>query len=275
MAISVPGGKLIHLAIGVIVFIVIATWAGPTLGKLVTGSIGDIKEETCVVEGFCDEENNLVTLKNCEEEDCNEDEEEKWERHKEEIREIDSSFSIESFASENNIEPEKLKAIHVIESGNKYFDAQNHPVTRFECHHFNKYDVKEKVPCTIKSGETFSRVSSETNKEAFLRAKEIDEKHAIMSSSFGFAQILGSNYGMLGYSTPQEFYQTMFTKEGQELAFLRFIKSNTVLFSELKKEDTDWDIVARQYNGPRYEENDYDTKLRNAYAALKSDSTTT
>ncbi|MDA3855751.1 MAG: N-acetylmuramidase domain-containing protein [Candidatus Woesearchaeota archaeon] len=180
--------------------------------------------------------------------------------------ELDLDKVISKYSTIDDIN--KIKSIILIETKSNPLDTEGHPTLRFECHKFNKYVGANTMPCTINSGESFSRVSSETNKDAFMKAKEIDERSAILSTSFGFGQIMGFNYQKAGYDSPEKFYKDMFDPEKQIAAMINFIESTPVLKNELDKENTDWSIIARNYNGPAYAENSYDEKLEDTFKSL-------
>ncbi len=186
---------------------------------------------------------------------------------------------IGEFAKKYGIEPEKLLAFLSVESANRGFESDGHPRVRFECHIFNNPDYSGcrefslfggAMPCTINQGESFSRVSSETNYNAFKIAFERNPERAICSTSFGLAQIIGFNYKRVGYASINDFYQAMFSEDKQKEAFLMFLVTDSVILSELRKDNTDWEVVARRYNGPAYKENQYDAKLIAAYNEYKS-----
>lgn len=162
------------------------------------------------------------------------------------------------------METEILLAILLIESrgspfhSNKVdldYGSRNPPTTRFECHIFNREMQAIAVDCTCSNPEVcnfqgsrvFSQELSETNFEAFTRAREINKQKAIFSSSFGFGQIMGMNYQRVGYSSLDDFYNAMFIEENQVRIFLNFLESNSNLIAALI--DKDFSDAARFYNG--------------------------
>jgi peptidoglycan hydrolase-like protein with peptidoglycan-binding domain len=158
-----------------------------------------------------------------------------------------------------------IKAIMAIESNGKAFDDEGHPFVRFECHLFNRWS-SHKVPCTIRSGRSYSTVAAETNKAALLKAMELDKDAAIRSSSFGVMQVLGDNYKALGYDSPTEFYEAMFISQAeQEKAFINQVMNYPSLRNEFKKKYPNFSKVARLYNGPGYRQHAYHTKLAQKY----------
>jgi hypothetical protein len=180
-----------------------------------------------------------------------------------------------------------LKAIIEIESKGSAFDSQLHATVRFECHVFNRnIDLKiqslgdptgdlarKKVPCTIDPGKTFSTNPLETNKQAFLHALNIDRAIAISSTSFGIGQIMGFNYKEAGFNNLDDFYKAMNTSEEEQIrAMINFILSKPGLAAEFKSENPRFEYIARVYNGEKYIENDYHTKLNVAYNRILSQS---
>ena len=177
------------------------------------------------------------------------------------------------FSDEHNVELRRLvafaRAIATIETNNRAFDSSGNPTSRFECHVFNR-NSNTNVPCTTRSGEAFSRVLSETNYEAFLRASSINEREAYRSTSFGLFQVVGFLYPELGLNSPQELRDRTLTQEGQVDLFLRFILTRRdSILEELQKEgEMNYRRIALRYNGPQYERNQYHTELQTAYERL-------
>jgi hypothetical protein len=96
------------------------------------------------------------------------------------------------------------------------------------------------------------------------KAREIHAESAIESASWGLFQIMGFHWQHLGYTSAQAWQEAMHASEGHQLdAFVRFIEADRALHAALKRHD--WRDVARRYNGPAFEKNDYDTKLAAAH----------
>lgn len=97
------------------------------------------------------------------------------------------------------------------------------------------------------------------------RAIAIDEDCAYMSASYGMYQMMGFNHAVAGYGSAKEMYDA-FVKEGEPAhlrAFVDFIKADQNLLRAIRNKD--WPSFARYYNGPAYTQNQYDTKMANAY----------
>ncbi|MFW6032454.1 MAG: N-acetylmuramidase domain-containing protein [Phycisphaeraceae bacterium] len=95
-------------------------------------------------------------------------------------------------------------------------------------------------------------------------AAEIHAGAAIESCSWGLFQIMGFHWERLGYANASAFQEAMRAGEAEQLAaFVRFIERDRALHAALKRHD--WRDLARRYNGPAFERNDYDTKLQSAH----------
>lgn len=103
-----------------------------------------------------------------------------------------------------------------------------------------------------------------------LKAAAIDETVALLACSWGFPQILGSNYVLAGYDSIQDMVLDMLADEDNQLeAMIRFIKGAhlddelRVLEKTLKAGNRitpdDARPFVRGYNGPAYEKNGYHT----------------
>ena len=99
------------------------------------------------------------------------------------------------------------------------------------------------------------------------RAATLNEEAALKSASWGAYQIVGRYHAQAGETTVAAFVTGEMESERRQLQhFVSFVLGNPVLVKALK--DHDWTTFARVYNGPAYRENDYDTKMGDAYAAL-------
>jgi len=167
----------------------------------------------------------------------------------------------EAYAKDKNIDVGVLYAIIIKEGG---YDKSFKNTVRFECHKFNAKS-SEKVPCTIGDGG-FSRVKSETNYNAYLRAKKINPKLAFESSSFGFAQIMGFNYNNMGLSIGYDkgLVDLSFDKEFNY--FTKFLETRGII-TDIKNKN--WVKIAEKYNGGNYKANNYDLALNSNYNDLK------
>ena len=95
------------------------------------------------------------------------------------------------------------------------------------------------------------------------KAKLIDEECALRSCSWGAFQLMGFHAETLGLKDINEFIEICKTEAGQMDLFVRFILKNPNILKALRAKN--WRDLARYYNGPSFEKNQYDTKLAAAY----------
>lgn len=106
----------------------------------------------------------------------------------------------------------------------------------------------------------------------FWKAYSIDPDTAIMACSWGGPQILGQNYALAGFDSPEAMVKAMASDEDQQLqAMINFIENSglddelRVLQAKLDRGEklTGADCVpfVRGYNGPGYAKNDYHNKF--------------
>ena len=176
----------------------------------------------------------------------------------------------EAAAKELGVEAAAVHAVAEVESGGRTgFDKQDRPKILFETHHFRKhtngaYNTSHPdLSAPFKS--ELQRASYKKNQWDVIRAAFIlDPDAAVKSASWGMFQVLGSNAADAGWKSLEQFVKDMFYSEGQHMrVFLGFCKANHLTRHLVSK---DWAAFARGYNGPSYAENNYDTKMANAYA---------
>ena len=138
-----------------------------------------------------------------------------------------------------------IKAVSMIESNGDGFTSTGMVKTRLESQFLDRYQIA--------SGKTPKSFLT------FASAYAYDKNSAILSTSFGEFQIMGFNYKIAGYSTPQAYYNAVKDSAVSQLnSFVGFCKANK-LGQYLK--DKNWAAFAYKYNGPGYRSNSYDTKL--------------
>jgi hypothetical protein len=171
----------------------------------------------------------------------------------------------ENYASSKNIDVNLLFAILIKEDGySKSFEN----AIRFECHKFNDGEsiLTFEMDCTIADGDSFSRVSEETNYTAFLKAYDKDALLAFKSSSYGFAQMLGENIVRFESSdNPKELLDKVKITSNQISYFFKFLEENGII-SDIKNKN--YQQIAKKYNGINYAQNNYDVDLESYYENL-------
>jgi hypothetical protein len=94
-------------------------------------------------------------------------------------------------------------------------------------------------------------------------AYDIDAEAALLSTSWGLGQIMGSNWKTTGAESVVLMVREAMESEGNQLKHMaNFIKS-AGLIDEIQNKD--WAGFAKKYNGPAYAQNQYDVKLASAY----------
>lgn len=200
---------------------------------------------------------------------------------------------ITELAQALGVEVAIIKAVNEVESRGRGFNADGNPKILFEGHVFWKelerrgidpsaYTVgnedilyKKWTKAHYKGGiAEHGRLEKAIN---LIANNSKTAAAAYASASWGLFQLMGYHYASLGYGSVVEFVGDMQLSEGKQLeAFGRFLESNG-LVGYLR--DKQWAEFAKRYNGAGYAENQYDSKLKEAYqkhaAAASSNQPTT
>lgn len=189
-------------------------------------------------------------------------------------RKLDLS-EIESIATDLGVEPAAFRAVIAVEAAGSGFDKAGRPKALFERHHFYKHlkdalglraNAEAEGLAYAKWGTKPYPKESDAVYAEIVRACAIDEEAALLSTSWGLGQIMGSNYKLAGCASVREMVSEASESEaGQVRQMASFIK-NAGLQDELQKKN--WAAFARGYNGPGYAKNAYDVKLAQAYSKL-------
>jgi N-acetylmuramoyl-L-alanine amidase len=213
--------------------------------------------------------------------------------HHKVLSEEDIKKALVKLKSEDNIELSLpvVKAIIAVESSGRGHLLDGRAKILFEGHKFWYWLEKSgKNPKDYEKGnenilyKKWTREHYLTGSKEYTRleaAKNIDEKAAVYSASWGLFQILGenieNNIEERKYKNVQEFEEKQHESEYYHfLDFLVFIKTKKVnkkalihYISEETKGDYDWEAFAYGYNGSGYKINQYDQKLKAAYNKYK------
>ena len=170
--------------------------------------------------------------------------------------------------------PAALDAVIAVETGGTGFDASHRPRALFEPHVFYALlsGDRAKRATAIAAGLAYPHWGSAPYpSDSYPRihaAVAIDEEAALQATSWGLPQLLGRNFAAAGYSSAASLVEAFLTGEDEQLAAVaRFIRAQG-LSSALVRED--WAAFARGYNGAGYAKNDYDGRLRAAFAKLSA-----
>ncbi len=171
-----------------------------------------------------------------------------------------------------------VRAVITVEAAGAGFDAKNRLKVLPEPHYFFKLLSGEKRDAAVAAGLAYREWGTKpyaTTQDAryaqIERMIEIDLETALDSCSWGIGQIMGANAGVCGFRSAQEMVTAFLQGEGRQLdGIVGFIIGNGLAKTLVSQ---DWAAFARGYNGPRYAENKYDSKLAAAYrkhAALQT-----
>ncbi|MFA7279830.1 MAG: N-acetylmuramidase domain-containing protein [Sterolibacterium sp.] len=101
------------------------------------------------------------------------------------------------------------------------------------------------------------------------RAILINEEAAYKATSWGGPQILGENAVDMGFSSAKAMAEAFADSESVQLNTMATFVIKNGLAAKLRARD--WAGFARGYNGPGYRKNNYDGKLRNAFAIISKE----
>ncbi len=159
-----------------------------------------------------------------------------------------------------------VKAVAHVESAGSGFLPDGRPKIVFEALHFHKltsgrYDESHPdISSPVWNRHLYKGGAAEwTRLEAAI---ELDRVAALRSASYGAFQILGDNFVQCGYESVESFVEAMKSEGSQLDAFVAFLKANH-LDGPLRRHE--WTRLARGYNGPRFAQNGYDSKLADSY----------
>ena len=194
-----------------------------------------------------------------------------------------SREDVEAVAADLTVPVATLRAVYKVESGGSGFWGLR-PRILFEGHVFWTQLTK-----AGKDPETLSRDFEDVlyprwDRTKYIggpgeyarldKAKQLDERAALESASWGLFQIMGYHATNLDYGSVEQFVEMMFTREHAHLeAFGRFVRRNRFKGQPLLTwlQQRNWAKFAEGYNGRGYRQNRYDTQLRAAYEAALAD----
>lgn len=162
---------------------------------------------------------------------------------------------------------DELHAFMEVEASGSGFDSQGRPKMLFEPHQFYKNLSGKQREQAVKEGLAYPSWGEKPYpKDSYPRLQKaiaINETAALKSASWGLGQILGSNYAMVGYKSPQSMVMSFMEDEANHLdAIVSFLIAADIA-DDLKAHR--WEIVARVYNGPLYAKHDYHGRMKRAY----------
>lgn len=176
------------------------------------------------------------------------------------------------------LEAAAVLAVVEVESGGLVLTrvaGRDEPSIRWEAHYFDRLcdpSVRERARAAGLSSPIAGAIPNPPSQAArwalLERAAALDHDAAYASVSWGIGQVMGAHWRILGYANVDALVADARSGfAGQLRLMMRFI-TVTGLAGALRA--LDWAAFARGYNGPRYRELDYDTRLARAYDAIST-----
>lgn len=159
----------------------------------------------------------------------------------------------------------QLAAVGAVESSGGGFDKDGKPKILFERHYFHRLTGGKWTQSSF--SDPVAGGYGEDSWTKLLAACGKDPNAAFASASWGRFQIMGSHWESLKYQSPFDLAASLIGSEtGHYELLARFIEHNG-LTDELRALSSNPEACrafARAYNGPKYEQNSYHTKLAKA-----------
>lgn len=179
---------------------------------------------------------------------------------------------IDGIAFTLEVEPAVFRAVIAVEAAGSGFDAKRRPKALFERHHLHRHLRADpaKLERAVAEGLAYPKwgekpypKGSDAVYDEIARAAAIDFRAALLSTSWGLGQVMGSNFQMAGCRSVEEMWEQAKESETHQLRHMAgFIRSARLVPALQAK---DWVAFARGYNGPGFAQNKYDEKLAQAY----------
>jgi uncharacterized protein (TIGR02594 family) len=175
-----------------------------------------------------------------------------------------------SAARQLGVDVAAIKAVADVESAGSGMLPSGKPKILFEAHVFHqqtggRYDGSYPNLSSSNWNRSLYGAGGEHQWQRFEQASKLDPAAAMKSASWGRFQIMGFNHQRAGFDNVQAFVTAMKSGEGAQLkAFASFIQSDPKMLQALRNHD--WAAFAQRYNGSGYAQNQYDTKMAQAYA---------
>lgn len=174
---------------------------------------------------------------------------------------------IDALAHRLSCTAKQIRAVAKVESGGSAFDKEGRPKMLFERHLFARL-TQNRFGLTIYSNPQGGGYNMDSwAKLALAACKDVDA--AFSSASWGRFQVLGSHWNELGYPSPLELaYSTVTGEAAHYELFARFLEKNGLVkaLRALSINAADNVAFAKGFNGPRFKDFHYDTKLAEAMA---------
>jgi hypothetical protein len=163
-----------------------------------------------------------------------------------------------------------------VEASGKPFDKHGRPKMLFEPHVFYRNLKGDKRAEAVRQGLAYPKwkpgAYPKDSYDRLERAMKIDETAALKAASWGAGQILGENYRMAGYDSPQDMVRAFMDDADEHLeAMVSFCKAAGIddelrrceakLRAGKKLTPADLAPIAFRYNGAKYATHNYHGRL--------------
>ncbi len=176
-----------------------------------------------------------------------------------------SAGGLERSMRELGVGPAELWTLINVETRGFGYLANRNPVILFERHIFHRetggrFDAAAPEVSNSKPGGYRGGTAEYPR---LVRAASFDFDAALRSASWGLGQVMGFNSEPLEYDDVQAMVTLMRQSENDQLnAVVRFLLTEGV---DVYLRNHQWADFALRYNGPRYRDNSYDTRLAAEY----------
>jgi hypothetical protein len=160
-----------------------------------------------------------------------------------------------------------VHAVCDVEAAGSGFLPDNRPKILFEAHVFWRLTQgrfgKSNISWPVWNRDLYGKGGAHQY-DRLNQALELDERAALMSASWGMFQVMGGNYKLLNYASPQDMVRAfMLSEENHLKGFIGFCEANRLI--EYLVDPPRFADFARGYNGPGYAQNGYHIKLEAAW----------
>jgi hypothetical protein len=179
-------------------------------------------------------------------------------------------FSAATFSDVTNrldVEPAAIWAVLAVETSGCGFLPDRRPKILFERHVFHKQTggrFDSEAPDISNSQSGGYGAGGAHQYDRLAGAINLDRTAALKSSSWGLGQTMGFNFAELGFDNVELMVTAIKQSEDSHLvAMERFIKDHGI---DQALKSHRWADFASVYNGPNFEDNNYDGKLRDNFS---------
>ncbi len=192
--------------------------------------------------------------------------------------------ALSAVAREYGIKPSAFLALGLKESGGRPMWSVNgldRPAIRFEGHYFFRF-LKETsgLAIAVELGLASPRAGAVKNPNGYRarydlldRAARVDMGAAIKSTSWGWGQVMGAHFRLLGFESPRSMQEAASTLRGQSELVAGFLKSEGLIndLNALPNKAAATRFAAA-YNGPGHARNNYVPRLIEAFHKIEGGS---